>query len=212
MLNSIKHSIFTASIAAFAVVSPTYASTINIDLSVWESIGEVATTSDGGTFNSGTLNTVVTGGSVGSLEDFLGVPGGSLDPVNSVFGATQGSAIRRTFAGIQAGDLFSFDWSLLTTDSDSAFVTINNSVLPLVGGSPFNYVFNATGDYQVGIGIVDVEDSLGESQLIVNNPILVINDVVPTPTVPEPSMTLGYLAVLGLGIGMRQFRQNSIQK
>lgn len=204
MLNSIKNSLFSASllsIATIAVAHPSYAA--NLDLSTWDSIGDVSLTSGQATLNSGTLNTALTGGIVGSVEDFLSIPGGSLDPVGSFFGATQGSAIKTTFAGVKAGDVFSFDWNLLTSDSDSAFVTINNSVLSLVGNSSFNYVFQTAGDYNVGISVVDVDDSLGESQLTVSNANFT--------QVPEPTTTLGAIAALGSGMSIKRKLQNKVR-
>ncbi|AFY47641.1 hypothetical protein Nos7524_1775 [Nostoc sp. PCC 7524] len=201
MLNSIKNSLLTAgvssvlSISAMAVASPTYAA--NLDLSTWGSIGDVSLTSTQATLKSGDeFNTAITGGSVGSVEDFLGIPGGSLDPVGSFFGATQGSAIKTTFASVKAGDIFSFDWSFLASDSDSAFVTINNSVLSLTGNSSFNYVFPSAGNYNVGIGVVDVDDAIGESQLTVSNANFT--------KVPEPTTTLGAIAALGLGMSIKR--------
>jgi hypothetical protein len=197
MLNSVKNSFLTASllsISAMAVASPSYAA--NLDLSTWDSVGDVNLTSNQAILNSGTLNTALTGGSVGSVEDFLGIPGGSLDPVGSFFGATQGSAIKTTLAGVKAGDIFSFDWSFLTSDSDTAFVTINNSVLSLTGNSSFNYVFQTAGDYSVGVGVVDVDDSIGESQLTLSNANFT--------QVPEPTTTLGAIAALGIGMAIKR--------
>jgi hypothetical protein len=205
MLNSIKNSLLTAgatsvlSLSAMAVASPTYAA--NLNLSTWGSIGDVSLTSTQATLKSGDeFNTAITGGSVGSVEDFLGIPGGSLDPAGSFFGATQGSAIKTTFASVKAGDIFSFDWSFLTSDSDIAFVTINNSVLSLAGNSSFNYVFPSAGNYQVGIGVVDVDDASGESQLTISNANFT--------TVPEPTTTLGAIAALGLGMSIKRRFQN----
>lgn len=198
MLNSIRNSILSISVLSLTVgvASPSYAA--NINLLQWGSIGDVSRTSSQATLNSGTLNTAITGGSVDSVEDFLGLPGGSLDPVGSVFGATQGSAIKTTFLSVKTGDIFSFDWSFLTSDSDSAFVTINNSVFSLTNNSSFNYVFPNADDYHIGIGVVDVDDTIGESQLIVSNANFT--------TVPEPATTIGAIAVLGLGISLKKKR------
>ncbi|WP_414579156.1 PEP-CTERM sorting domain-containing protein [Anabaena sp. CCY 9402-a] len=201
MLNSIKNSILSASvlsITTLAVVSPSYAA--NLDLSTWESIGDVSLTSGQATLNSGTLNTAITGGSVGSVEDFLSIPGGSLDPVGSFFGATAGSAIKTTFAGVKAGAVFNFDWSFSSSDSDSAFVTFNDLVVPLTGGSNFSYVFATAGNYHVGISVVDVDDTIGESQLIVRNANFT--------QVPEPATTLGAIAAFGLSISIKRRFQN----
>jgi hypothetical protein len=204
MLNSIKNSLFTAgatsvlSITTLAVASPSYAA--NLDLSTWDSIGDVSVTSSQATLNSGTLNTALTGGSVGSVEDFLSIPGGSLDPVGSFFGATAGSAIKTTFTDVKAGAVFNFDWSFSSSDSDSAFVTLNDLVVPLTGGSNFSYVFSTAGNYNVGIGVVDVDDTIGESQLTLSNANFT--------QVPEPATTLGAIAALGLGMSIKRRFQN----
>jgi hypothetical protein len=204
MSNSIKNSLFTAgatsvlSLTVLAVASPSYAA--NLDLSIWDSIGDVNVTPGQATLNSGTLNTALTGGGVGSVEDFLGIPGGSLDPVGSFFGATAGSAIKTTFTDVKAGAVFNFDWSFSSSDSDSAFVTLNDLVVPLTSGSNFSYVFSTAGNYNVGIGVVDVDDTLGASQLTLGNANFT--------QVPEPATTLGAIAALGLGINIKRKFQN----
>ncbi|WGV28053.1 PEP-CTERM sorting domain-containing protein [Halotia branconii] len=202
MLISLKHSILNTgtvsllSLSSLALANPSYA--VSIDLTSWNKIGDVnPITSDQATLNSGTLNTVATGGGAGSLEEFLGVSAGSLDPDpdNFVF-STFGSAIKTTFAGIQAGDVFNFEWSFSTSDPDSAFVTINNLVIPLAAsGKVFKYPFTKAGNYSVGIGIVDVNDAIGGSQFTVSNANL--------KPVPEPLTILGSLTALSFGVAMR---------
>jgi hypothetical protein len=112
------------SLAAFAVASPSYAA--SVDFNSFGSIGDVSTTTTTATLNSGTLNTAFTGGGQDSVEEFLGITPASLETAvgNNFFG----SAIKKTFTGINAGDVFSFNWNFSTTDNDKAFVTINNTV------------------------------------------------------------------------------------
>lgn len=206
MLNSIKNSFLTAgatsvlSLSAMAVASPTYAA--NLNLSTWGSIGDVSLTSTQATLNSGTATTVLNDDSFGSLSNFLGVTATQLDPdpADPFSVATQGSAIKTTFLGVKGGDVFSFDWNLNLDPNiffvDTAFVTINSSVLRLTGNSPFSYIFPTAGDYEVGIGIADVGDTEGLSQLTISNANFT--------TVPEPTTTLGAIAALGLGMSIKR--------
>lgn len=199
---TVKNSLLTASTASLlslgslALTSPSYA--FSLDLSSWERIGDVSpVSSTQATLNSGTANTVFTGGGAGSLEGFLGVAAGSLDPDpdNFIF-STFGSAIKQTFTNINAGDVLRFDYSFATADSDRAFVTINDSAIALGAGTPFSYSFESAGTYNVGIAVVDVEDAIGSSQLIVSNAKL--------NPVPEPITILGSLTALGFGVSMRR--------
>ncbi|MFK0731816.1 MAG: PEP-CTERM sorting domain-containing protein [Gloeotrichia echinulata GP01] len=200
MLLGIKKSLFTAgatsllSLGTLAIANPTYAA--SIDLSNWGTIGDTIVNNSQAAINSGTVNTVLAGGGTGSIEDFLGITAGSLDPVGSTFGATQGSAIKKTFTSINAGDVFSFNWNFLTSDTDSAFVTINNSVIPLTGSTPFSYNFPTAGNYNIGIGVVDVEDTVGNSTLTVSDADL--------QAVPEPMTILGSAVALLFGTVMRR--------
>ncbi|MCM0593809.1 MAG: PEP-CTERM sorting domain-containing protein [Gloeotrichia echinulata DEX184] len=199
MLLGIKKSLFTAgatsllSLGTLAIANPTYAA--SIDLSNWGTIGDTIVNNSQAAINSGTVNTALAGGGTGSIEDFLGISAGSLDPVGSTFGATQGSAIKKTFTSINAGDVFRFNWNFATSDTDSAFVTINNSVIPLTGSTPFSYSFATAGNYNIGIGVVDVEDTIGNSTLTVSDADL--------QAVPEPMTILGSAVALLFGTVMR---------
>ncbi len=200
MLLGIKKSLFTAgatsllSLGTLAIANPSYAASIH--LSNWSTIGDTIVTNSQATINSGTLNTVLAGGGTGSIEDFLGITAGSLDPVGSTFGATQGSAIKKTFTSINAGDFFRFNWNFATSDTDSAFVTINSSIIPLTGSKPFSYSFATAGSYNIGIGVVDVEDTIGNSTLTVSDADL--------QAVPEPMTILGSAVALLFGTLMRR--------
>jgi len=200
MLLGIKKSLFTAgatsllSLGTLAIANPSYAA--SIDLSNWGTIGDTIVNNSQAAINSGTVNTALTGGGTGSIEDFLGITAGSIDPVGSTFGGTQGSAIKKTFTSINAGDVFRFNWNFATSDTDSAFVTIDNSVIPLTGSTPFTYSFAAAGNYNIGIGVVDVEDSIGSSTLTITNANL--------QAVPEPMTILGSVVALGFGQVMRR--------
>lgn len=100
------------------------------------------------------------------------------------FDSTEGSAIRQTFTA-KAGDILSFDWNLLhnfdipevpALFNDFAFVSINSvsalakATSPLLmtsmtpfseetGFQTFSYTIPTTGQYSLGIGVVDVGPS-----------------------------------------------------
>ncbi|MBW4592328.1 MAG: PEP-CTERM sorting domain-containing protein [Brasilonema angustatum HA4187-MV1] len=133
------------------------------------------------------------------LESSLGLSPGTLGT-----DVAEGSAIS-ILRNFQAGDVFSFNSNFQTFDTvnpDRAFVSIVNSttspvIIPLtLGNSTFNYTFPTANNYTVGIGVVDVNDYVGSSRLIVSNA-----NVAP---VPEPLTILGSLTALGLGANMRR--------
>lgn len=132
------------------------------------------------------------------LEEFLGLDSGSLDQIakqsTGINEATEGSAIRQTFTA-KAGDILSFDWNFLHNIdipelpgifNDFAFVSINsvstlaNATSPLLmtsmtpfsqetGFQTFSFTIPTTGQYSLGIGVVDVGDRTVDSGLLVDN-------------------------------------------
>lgn len=155
-------------------------------------------------------------GTVGGVEDFIGLPMGGLDPdaANGI-AAFEGSAIKQSFA-VNAGDKLSFDWQFATIDpwlGDYAFVTVNQTTYRLgdlasVSGvedgigfstpSAFSYTFTESGNVTVALGVVDVQDFNGTSVLLVDN--------VQLAPVPEPESYAMLLAGLGLigGVARRK--------
>lgn len=206
MFTNIKHSFFTVgttsllSFGTLTIANPSYA--VTLDLTTWNTIGDAAlNSSTQGTINSGTEPTVTTGGGSGSLEQFLTIPSNSI--VDAIPNAVFGSAIKKTYA-VNSGDVFSFNYTFSTPDSDVAFMTINNIIATLTASSPFSYSFTSAGNYNIGIGVVDVNDSIGQSTLIVTN----ANIQAGTESVPEPTTMLGLFTGLGFGAAMkRRFRK-----
>nr|MBD2365416.1 PEP-CTERM sorting domain-containing protein [Anabaena minutissima FACHB-250] len=212
MFIGFKHSFLTAGAASllsfgnWLLASPSYA--IDLKFDDWQAIGDVnQVTPDQAQANSGTTLTAFTGGGIDSLEEFLEIGSGSLDILDPSFGteqflagATQGSAIKENLV-VQAGDKFSFNWNLQDGSDtfDKAFVTINGSINLLniddILSGKYEYTFSSAGDFLVGIGIVDIIDGGGESQLIVSNGKL--------QPVPEPLTILGVFTGLGCGLVMR---------
>lgn len=141
----------------------------------------------------------------------------------------EGSAIRQDFFAT-AGDTLtiSFDWTFLSADTtmaDFAFVAINDTVVKFVdafsapAASQFNstfgnfddvtwgwvsatytYTANVTGEVSMVIGVVDLGDYNGTSELRVDN--------IAVTAVPEPSDWMMMLAGLGL-IGLMVARRRT---
>lgn len=207
MFTTFKHSLLTAgaasllSVGNWLLASPSYA--VSLDFATWDKIGDVTQVTPNAQANSGTDFTVLNNGATGSLSDFLNITPGILDSLDpdDEFGATQGSAIKTLFKNVQVGDTFSFNWNLEDGSDtfDKAFVTINGSIDLLNRGillsGKYEYTFSIAGDFLVGIGIVDMTDTTGESQLIVSNGKL--------QPVPEPLTLLGIFTGLGCGLVMR---------
>jgi hypothetical protein len=133
----------------------------------------------------------------GSLETFVGVAPGALDPdpVDAVQ-AFEGSAAGQGFLA-QAGSVLSFRWNLTSLDAlpgDYAFVVIDGQMTrfawgPQPGDGEFSATFSSGGMHQLAFGVVDVGDFNGTSALRV--------DSVQVSAVPEPASVLLMLAGLG---------------
>lgn len=191
------------SLSGFTIVSPSIA--VSLDLSSWDKSGDVFAVP-----GEATLTNAFSDGSddasnynvssndptyINSLETFLGLNSGDLG-----LDATEGSAIKTAF-NVLAGDVISFDYSFLTYDtfsSDRAFVTISNSVIPLTGSSPFSYTFATSGIYNIGIGVLDVDDFSGSSILSVNNA-----NYQPK-SVPEPAIILGCIIASSFAVKLKR--------
>ncbi len=142
----------------------------------------------------GSVQAVLTNGSgsvsVTSLEAFLGLSAGTVIALGNG-NATEGSAIKQSFSAT-AGDMFAFDWNFLTGEetpspfNDFAFVVFNGMLQDLAdtGFSPFalsaapffsetgfrSFCFTATGATDtVGIGVVDVRDSVVDSGVLIDH-------------------------------------------
>jgi hypothetical protein len=156
------------------------------------------------------------GGGPGSLEAFLGVAPGAVDPDPAGFVvAYEGSAASQRFFA-PAGSQLAFMWDLGTLDtrhdaglSDVAFVVIDGQVITLgntlgatsplggddmahTGWTGFAATFASAGTHTVSFGVADVGDYVDTSALSVSDVGVVL------PSVPEPS-SLGLLAA-GLGL------------
>ncbi|MBV6626143.1 MAG: PEP-CTERM sorting domain-containing protein [Rivularia sp. (in: Bacteria)] len=156
----------------------------------------------------------------GSLQNFVGVNNNDLDINGQAF---EGSAVKTTITAL-AGDKLNFKWNFLTNETatsapftplnDFAFVSINGVVNKLAdftnasnssnffdsetGQNAFSYTFAQQGNYQVGIGVVDIDDYGVTSALQVTNA-----EVEP---VPEPLTILGTGVAAGFGFMFRRKR------
>lgn len=173
----------------------------NNDFNSWKTIGNasIQTTEFGSVPTEGNFQALITTalGTVSDteIEAFLGLNLGEIDLIGNGDGI-EGSALQKQVV-VEAGDIVSFDFNLLTneTTSDANSATFNDfafvSVIPNtnfeladIGStsvlSPtrfeletsydnFTYEFTEAGTYTVGIGVVDVGDGAFESGLLVDD-------------------------------------------
>ncbi len=204
------------------------------DFAEWTTIGNtnIETAEFGSGPTEGTYGALVTNSSgsiaVPGLETFLGLELGSLTDLGN--GITyNGSAIKQTFTA-NAGDILTFDWNFLKKEepdpifNDFAFVSVNSlSTLasPLKSSLvPFSnvdqqfdqqtkfqsssFTIPNTGTYALGLGVVNVTDTSGDSGLLVDN--------VSLKPIPEPSSVLGTLTLGALGAGLLLKRKHKSVK
>ena len=156
-----------------------------------------------------------------AIEDFLGLESGSLDGLGNG-DATEGSVIRQAFTA-QAGETLTFDWNFLTDEAtptffnDFSFVSITSlstladTTFPDFIDSftifneetdfqKFSFTIPASGTYLLGIGVTDVEDSVVDSGLLIDNVAL-------EKTTPEPTSVMSLLVLSFLGMKSRFKRQ-----
>ncbi len=151
------------------------------------------------------------------LETAVGLNPGAFDnPADPFLGAaSEGSAIT-TNLNVRKGDRLIFDWNYLTNDTfdDYAFFVANGVITRLAdvsnannassfftsetGTRTFNYTFDNAGNYQVGIGVVDIGDFSSTSALQISN--------AQTEPVPEPLTILGTAVAGGFGVILRRKR------
>lgn len=130
------------------------------------------------------------GASDTAIEDFLGLSSGSLDTLGNG-NATAGSAIQLDSITVEAGTVLSFDWNFLTNEltptsfNDFGFVVIEeastlantNDVFVLssssfneeTGYQQFEFKFDTGGTFDIGFGVLDVEDTIVDSGLLIDN-------------------------------------------
>jgi hypothetical protein len=207
---------------SLAIANPAQSATLN--LSTWTRIGDAVTSP-----TQATLTNAAPGGDPGDIgagpnvsgqfpltvfgsgsQNFAGLLGFSTanfnlplgigpfgTPVN--VGYREGSAIRTTLTA-NAGDIFSFNWALTGTDPiDVGFVKVNNSLLKLTGSSPFSYTFTSAGNYDIAVGVVDVNDFSRSS-------VLSISGVEGPDAIPTPALLPG---LIGLSVNVFRKRNQS---
>ncbi|NEO92178.1 MAG: hypothetical protein F6K56_18870 [Moorea sp. SIO3G5] len=169
------------------------------DFTNWNTIGDasIETAAFGSIPSQGKFQALITNdiGSVSDseIENFLELNPATIDGFGNG-DAKEGSALTLKPITVKAGDVLSFDFNFLTdeltpdsTFKDFAFVSITPNVLSNLADtnssfllSPtgfreetdyntFTYKFPTGGTYLVGMAVVDVEDELLESALLVDN-------------------------------------------
>jgi hypothetical protein len=182
------------------------------DLSGWNTLGAVTpdATDLGLVPTDGTFQAVLTNDTAAEseteLESFLGLETGTLDGLGNG-DATEGSGLAQTIR-VEAGETLTFDWNYLTNEesdsiyNDFAFITIDGQAIALAdtnsdlttstvdgydletGYNTFSYEFTASGEYTIGLGVVDVTDQRFDSALVVDNFEVGTTDATPS-TVPN---------------------------
>lgn len=156
----------------------------------------------------------------GALEAVADHPAGEYDITrfdSSGSTATEGSVYVLKNVSVNAGDKLSFDWTFYTNEpatggmKDAAYFSVLNSITALLATADgitgdaglsgyraatsgnFSYTFASAGSYDLVFAVVDTDDYITSSALM-------INDATITP-VPEPRDWMMMLAGLGL-VGM----------
>jgi hypothetical protein len=143
----------------------------------------------------------VSAADISLIESFAGVAPFALDIGGPAY---EGSVMRQSFS-VMAGDAinFNFWFSLLTQQpvtpgfpADIGFVSVNGNVISVLdpmatnGMGAFSYQFATGGVANVAIGVLDIGDFVGNTELRVDN--------ITVSAVPEPEAFAMLLAGLGL--------------
>lgn len=172
MITNIKNSVFAATTLSFVSLLATSdrAHAIALNFSTFTIGGDATLNSaTSATIRSGNGLTLITGGGTNSLEAFLGIPSGAfvtLFPDNQF-----GSAIKQSLL-VANGDSITFNYNFTQDPSDVAFITIGTDVSLLAnstGAGTFTFNFITSGNVDLGIGVLDITDSLGTSNLEVTS-------------------------------------------
>ena len=167
-----------------------------------------------------------------NLEAFVDLSVGQLDGPDFFFDlATEGSAIKQNLT-VNAGDVLTFSANFLTNDDDSdgsgfgdhAFLVVDGSLKQILvnvatatlnpastyakqtGEQTYTYIFPASGDFPVAIGVVDIGDDRQSSAFVVSN-FELTTTAVPFDFSPAPGLIL-----TGIFFSLNYSRRNMLKR
>lgn len=212
-MSLIKHSktAITVSLLSLTTIAGKPSLAAVIDFNSWNSTADTIIPGKGQVILSSSNATDADG----SLQEFLGLNSTDLDIGGEAF---EGSALTTNIT-VNPGDELSFTWNFLTNETaaqapltplnDYAFISINDVVTKLAdvndatnassifasetGENTYINTFTEPGNYQIGIGVVNVDDFNVPSSLQISN----------AQAVPEPLTILGSAIALGFGAILR---------
>jgi hypothetical protein len=130
------------------------------------------------------------------LAAILGLP---IDALGS--SAKEGSGIY-TDLTVGAGDVFSFNWSAFNADPrDRLFAAIGSNTFDLTDSTvPYTYTFTSAGTFRVGAWVIDQDDAVKSSVLLISNA-----DLTTAQAVPSPALLPG---LIGFGLSLIRKRRS----
>jgi hypothetical protein len=130
------------------------------------------------------------------LAEILGLP---IDAPGS--SAKEGSGIY-TDLTVGAGDVFSFNWSAFNADPrDRLFAAIGSNTFDLTDSTvPYTYTFTSAGTFRVGAWVIDQDDAVKSSVLLISNADLTTAQAVPSPALLP--------AMVGFGLSLIRKRRS----
>jgi hypothetical protein len=195
-------------ITALSGFSATSAQAARLDLSTWDSVGDVDKSINSAILTNAAVNNAdldisnlnLTGAAPvnpGLLDSSLGL---FIDPLGPT--AQEGSSLYTDLI-VGTDDILSFNWSAFNLDPDDRlFAAIGGRTFNLTGSGPssFSYTFTTAGTFRVGVGVVDQKDFVNSSVLSITNA-----QLTPAVAIPSPALLPG---MIGFGLSLIRKRRS----